>query len=276
MTIETEVQDLTIALNGLRFHYRDWGNSSAPPLVLLHGLSSHARSWDTLARALRNRYRVLALDQRGHGESDWTDEYSAERRVEDLEAFVQAMGLAPFNLLGLSMGGICAYGYAARHPETLDRLVIVDIAPTLETGGINRIFGSAEAKSVFDDPEEALAQARTLNPRADEQEQRHRTLSNLKKTADGRWTWRYDPANFTQNRSRASQPDPETTWVSLRNITCPTLVIRGALSDLLSPAAAERMAATIPDCRLVEVPDAGHSVPLENPKGFVAAVRTFL
>jgi pimeloyl-ACP methyl ester carboxylesterase len=276
LTIETEVQDLTITLNGLRLHYRDWGNESAPPLVLLHGLSSHARSWDTLARALRDRYHILALDQRGHGESDWAEEYSAARRVEDLEAFVPAMGLKRFNLLGLSMGGICAYGYAARRPETLDRLVIVDIAPTLESGGITRIFSGAEAKSVFGDPEEAVAQARAANPRADEEEQRHRTLSNLKQTVDGRWTWRYDPANFTQNRSRASQPDPEATWASLRNITCPTLVIRGAVSDLLSPATAERMAATIPDCRLIEVPDAGHSVPLENPAGFIASVKTFL
>jgi pimeloyl-ACP methyl ester carboxylesterase len=276
MTTGTQVRDLNITLNGLRFHYRDWGNESAPTLILLHGLSSHARSWDTLASAMCDRYHVLALDQRGHGESEWAAEYSAERRVEDMAAFVQAMGLERFNLLGLSMGGICAYGYAARRPETLERLVIVDIAPTLETGGINRIFGNGAAKSVFDDPEEAVAQARAVNPRADEHEQRHRTLHNLKQTADGKWTWRYDPANFTQNRSRASQPDPEATWASLANITCPTLVIRGALSDLLGPAAAQRMAATIPDCRLIEVPDAGHSVPLENPAGFIAAVKTFL
>lgn len=82
MTTDTEVQDKTVTLNGLRFHYRDWGNAGATPLVLLHGFTSHARSWDTFARAVHERYRVLALDQRGHGETEWAADYAPERMVE--------------------------------------------------------------------------------------------------------------------------------------------------------------------------------------------------
>ena len=82
-------------LNGLRFHYRDWGNASAQPMVCLHGFTSHARSWDTFAAAMHDRYRVLALDQRGHGESDWATDYHPDRRVEDLEAFVAQQPAPP-------------------------------------------------------------------------------------------------------------------------------------------------------------------------------------
>src|SRR5207249_4376580 len=107
LTTETRVQDKHVTLGGLRFHYREWGEAGAPPLVLLHGYTSHARSWDTFAGAMCEHYRVLALDQRGHGETEWaTDgDYTAERMVEDVAAFAQALGLGRFALLGLSMGG---------------------------------------------------------------------------------------------------------------------------------------------------------------------------
>ncbi|HEY7269991.1 MAG TPA: alpha/beta fold hydrolase, partial [Dehalococcoidia bacterium] len=86
MTTETAVQDKTIELNGLRFHYRDWEHAGATPLLLLHGYTSHARSWDTFARAMQAKYRVLALDQRGHGETGWATDYAPERMVEDVAA----------------------------------------------------------------------------------------------------------------------------------------------------------------------------------------------
>src|SRR2546423_813595 len=105
MAVGTPVQDRSIALNGLRFHYRDWGNEGAQPLVLLHGLSSHARSWDRFATAMQSDFRVLALDQRGHGETEWADDYYADRMVEDVDAFITALGLERIALLGLSMGG---------------------------------------------------------------------------------------------------------------------------------------------------------------------------
>ena len=274
MPASTQVTDRTISLNGLEFHYRDWGDPSAAPLVLLHGLSSHARSWDTFAEAMAARYRVLALDQRGHGESAWAGDYAPERRVEDMEAFADALGLETFSLLGLSMGGICAYGYAAQHPERLERLVIVDIAPELETDGIKRIGSGMAQKSEFDDPEEAVAQSRAANPRPPEAALRHRVLNNLKQREDGKWTWRYDPA--VSGATRGPRPDPEPIWASLRNISCPALLVRGAESDLLGRAAAERMTREMQNCTLVEVPNAGHSVPLDNPQGFLEAVAAFL
>src|SRR5690242_9294411 len=95
MAVDAPVQDKTITLNGLRFHYRDWGNAgldgndeAAQPLVLLHGLSSHARTWDRFAAAMQRDFHIFALDQRGHGETEWADDYYADRMVEDVDAFV--------------------------------------------------------------------------------------------------------------------------------------------------------------------------------------------
>ncbi len=275
MTVGEQVQDKTVTLNGLRFHYRDWEHEGAPPLVLLHGFTGHARSWDTFARAMRDRYRVLALDQRGHGETAWADDYAPERMVEDVEAFRRALGLERFALLGLSMGGRNAYTYTALYPDAVERLVIVDIGPEIVPSGSARIQQSVQAQDVFDDPEEAFRQARAANPRPPEAEQRHRVMNNLMQRPDGRWTFRYD-AKLRSPDYRRPRPNPEEGWALMPKITCPTLLVRGAESDILSRETAERMAREIPDCRLVEVPDSGHSVPLDNPQGFLAAVRGFL
>ncbi len=274
MTTQAVVTDRFVTLNGLRFHYREWGDPAAPPLVVLHGVSSHARTWDTFAEAMASRYRVLTLDQRGHGESDWADDYAPERRVEDLAAFADALGLEKLSLLGLSMGGICAYGYGAKYPERLEKLVIVDIAPELETTGMRRIGQGFAQLSEFDDPEQAVAQSRAANPRPPEDALRHRVLNNLKQRDDGKWVWRYDPN--VSGVTRGPRQDPEPVWASFRAITCPALLIRGAESDLLGRAAAERMTREMPNCQLVEVPNAGHSVPLDNPPGFLAAASAFL
>jgi esterase len=276
MTTETLVRDHTIPLNGLRFHYLERGDPAAQALVLLHGFTSHSRSWDTFATAMCERYRVLALDQRGHGESEWAADYAPERRVEDMEAFVAALGLDRFVLLGLSMGGRAAFMYAAKNPAKLERLVIVDIAPEIMPAGGQRIQAGIRMNDLFDDPEEAVAAARAANPRPPEAELRHRVLNNLVQRPDSKWTFRYDIALRSPDRPLLSPADPTPIWESLRSITCPTLLVRGAESDLLSRDLAARMVATIPNCRLVEVPDAGHSVPLDNPPGFLAAVRTFL
>lgn len=270
-----EPRDQLVMLNGLRFHYRDWGEAEAPPLVLLHGYTSHARSWDTFARAMAEHFRVYALDQRGHGETGWTDDYSSERMVEDVGAFANALRLEKFDLLGLSMGGRNAYGYAARHPDRLTRLVIVDIGPEVPTTGTSRIRQGALANDVFESSDEAFAAARAGNPRAPEAELRHRVLNGLMLREDGRWTYRYDRALRDPARPRP-QPDAAAHWAMLAAIGVPSLLVRGAESDILTAETARKMTEVMPNCRLVTVPDAGHSIPLDNPTGFLAAVQPFL
>jgi pimeloyl-ACP methyl ester carboxylesterase len=272
------VTDELIELRGLRFHYRDWPckRPDAPDLVLLHGYTGHARSWDAFAEVMTDRYRVLALDQRGHGETAWApaDKYGVDDMTDDLAAFVSAMGLKDFTLLGLSMGGMVAINYAGRRPKALKALVIVDIGPEIVTEGASRIQAGVRMSDVFESRDAAFAAARAGNARPPEAHHRHRVDHSLMRTEDGKWTYRYDRALRAPSTLRTR--DPEAGWTSCEAIAVPTLLIRGEDSDILSPAIAERMLATMPDVRFALVKDSGHSVPLDAPDGFLAASRGFL
>ena len=125
----SDVTDELIELRGLRFHFRDWASqkADAPILVLLHGYTSHARSWDAFAEAM------------SHGESAWVADYAISEMVADLEAFVAALRLEAFTLVGLSMGGMVAMDYAGGRPAALAALVIVDMAPELVTSGVEHL-----------------------------------------------------------------------------------------------------------------------------------------
>ena len=264
-----------VLLNGLRFHYLDWGNETAHPLLVRHGYTSHAHAWDSFARAMHEQFHVIVLDQRGHGESGWASDYSPSAMIEDIRAFTHALRLNKFALLGLSMGGRNAYGFTAAHPDKVDRLVIVDIGPETATSGSTRIRAGARAKDVFESPAEVLAAQRAVYPRADEHELHHRVMHNLMRMEDGRWTWRWDKA-LRSPETPLPTPAADAAWVWLTKLTCPTLLVRGADSDVLSVETATRMVRVIPHATLVTVPAAGHSIPLDNPAGFLAAVQPFL
>jgi pimeloyl-ACP methyl ester carboxylesterase len=248
-------------------------------LVLLHGLSSHAHTWDRFAPAVADSFRVLALDQRGHGETDWAEQYSTRLMAADLDAFVDALGLRTFALIGHSMGACNAYYFAANHPERVERLVIGDFGPDTvgsSAGGQVAARIQAAASASFATPEEAVQLAITQNPRADEADVRNRVSANLKQRDDGSWVWRYDAAGLAAHGPAARMPTREEQWQLVARLTCPTLLVRGAESDILQPETAERMVEVIPNCKLVEVERAGHSIPLDNPNGWLDAVRPFL
>ncbi|MGH7023530.1 MAG: alpha/beta fold hydrolase [Caulobacteraceae bacterium] len=273
------VTDELIELRGLRFHFRDWParRADAPALVLLHGYTGHARSWDAFAAAMTDRYRVLALDQRGHGDSAWAGagNYGISEMTRDLIAFVAALKLDHFALLALSMGGMVAMDYAGRRPAELERLVIVDIGPELMNSGAGRIRERQEQDSdVFASREAAFAHARANNAIAPDEHLRHRSDMSLMRLEDGRWTYRYDRVlrSVRELRPRSA----EEGWASCAAIAVPTLVMRGELSDILAPEIAARMIETIPDAALATVVGSGHSVPLDKPDGFLGAARRFL
>lgn len=269
------VVDKFIVLNGARFHYRDWENASAPALILLHGFARNARMFDPFARDMQSRFRVLALDLRGHGETEWAKNYSTEQSVEDLEALRRALGLWQFSLFGHSMGGTVAYLYAAQHPDAVTRLVIGDAGPETLGVGLSRIRSIVQMRETFDSIEDAFEFARTMNPKGDDDAQRERTRSNLMQRADGKWTWRYDSA-LRQPNPPITRPDPKLQWEALKRIQCPTLLIRGSQTDVLGRDTAERMIHEIPNCKMVELPKSGHQVPFDEPKEFSNAVLAFL
>ncbi len=268
----------SLAVNGLTLHYVEGGAPHSKPLVLLHGLTGHARTWDRLALEVAPRFRVLALDQRGHGDSDPAPDadYRVGTMAGDLTAFVDRLGLGTFTLVGLSMGGRVAIAYAGGNSARIERLVIVDIGPEIDLAGLARILETITGTPERLESEgQALEYARRANPRYEEAELRHRLTHALRRAPDGTLTWKYDRALRDMMRG-GGRRDPIDLWEPLERITCPTLVVRGAESDILSPEIAKKMVERLPNARLVEVPGAGHSVPGDRPDEFARVLRTFL
>jgi esterase len=276
-------RDETVTLDGLRFHYRDWGDPAAPPLVLLHGFTGNAHQWDTFARTMTDRYRVLALDQRGHGETGWPPDqgYSAARVREDFIAFVATLGLERLAVVGFSFGCEVAYGYAVMHPARVSRLVLVEPGDPPDTPAVRAATAAFRAlPTVFDSPDAAVTSFASagLAPAAPADELRHWVLSGLTSQPDGRWSWRVDPVLLhpdPQGRERLTHGS-EMMWRLLPQVACPTLLVRGAASAHTPVDDVTRMVAVMPEARVVSVPQAGHWVPLDNPASFARLVRNFL
>jgi len=267
----------TIRVNDLTLHYLDWGPADAPPVVLLHGITGHARVWDHLAERLLPGRRVLALDQRGHGDSDPApdDDYRVATMADDVAAFAGSLQLDRFALLGHSMGGRIAIQYAAAHAGRLERLIIVDIGPDIELAGLQRVRDMmAKSPERIESEEWAVEYIRRANPLQDVDLLRHRVHHGLKRLPDGELTWKY--AKGLRDMMRAGRRDAADLWEPLARIPCPTLVVRGAESDILSPEVAKTMTERLPDGRLVEIPGAAHTVPADRPDDFVRHVRAFL
>ena len=269
-----------IQLRGLRFHYRLWSaqQPNSPDLVLLHGYTGHARSWDLFAKQMSQTYNVYALDQRGHGETDWSPSgnYAISEMVADLVAFVKGMQFHKINLLGLSMGGIVAIHYAGQQPVELDRLVIVDIAPRIDRVGVSQIQAGTARSDVFDSVSEAFERARIDNPVPPVAHQFDRVRHSLMRTEEGKWTYRYDRALRDGSSNGLQTPTEDEGWAAAGRIVVPTLLIRGANSNLLSQETARQFVHTVANGSLIEIEGSGHPVPLDKPLEFVNAVRTFL
>lgn len=267
-------RDAFVDLPALRLHYLDWGTAGRAPLVCLHGITQTAHSWDEVAPGLARGHHVLALDQRGHGDSSWAadGDYGLETQSRDLEAVLARVAAAPAILVALSMGGLTAMTLAARAPALVRALVVVDIAPEVEPTGVEQIRGFVAATDELDSFEEFVARAHAFNPRRSLDNVRARLRHNLRQLPSGRWTWKYDPAIRGSGRLRA---DAATLWEHARAIRCPALLVRGAESDVLAPGTAARLAEILgAEVRIVA--GAGHSVMGDNPGGFLAAVDPFL
>jgi esterase len=264
----------TVGINGLTFHYTDWGGSGAP-LVMLHGLSGHARTWDHTAAALSDRYHVLALDQRGHGDTDWAPRYGLSPMSADLLGFLDALGLAEVTLMGLSMGGLVSFVFTAAHPERVARAVIMDIGPEIAPAGSANVASSLAAKDVFSSEDEAFGQARAANPRPADATLRHRLRHNLRPLPDGTLTFKYDSA-LRRNPRALFDLTPDQLWAAWRAMACPVLLVRGDNSDVLAAETAQRMLAENAHVSFASVPDCGHSITLDRPEGLLEAVSPWL
>ena len=278
MTTRVQPQDKTVTANGHTLHYLDWGNAGATTMVLLHGLRGHAHSWDDLSAAVCQDYHVLAVDQRGRGDSDWAKDgdYSTDAYVADLVGFCDALNLDSFVLVGHSMGGRNSMTFGGSHPEKLQKLIIVDVGPEFDPRGSQRIAQEIiNVPEEFDSFEAVVEYQGKQNTFASDAVLRRRLQYATKELPNGKFGWRYDIL-IREQRRQGTVPPSQDLWPEVPKITCPTLVVRGAETDILSPQVAQRMLDVMPNAQLVEIPRAGHMVFEDNPEDFIAAVREFL
>jgi pimeloyl-ACP methyl ester carboxylesterase len=279
MTTRSQPTATNLTINGLRLRYLEWGRPEALPIICVHGYTSSAEAFNAVARRLEDRGHIIAMDVRGHGESAWSPDgaYQYADQAGDLAALVDQLGIERFVLIGTSMGGIIAMAYAAQHPQRLRGLVLNDIGPDLEAGStrITGLVGSRPAD--FASLDEAIEYRRQTSPITAGRplEDQHETaLGVLRQQPDGRWAWKMDPA-YIEQRVRRGAPVRPQLWPALETLPCPTLVVWGTDSDVLSEAQAKRMTTALPKGELVAVPGVGHAPTLvEAP--VLAALDRFL
>jgi pimeloyl-ACP methyl ester carboxylesterase len=266
-------------INGVRLHHLDWPGDD-PPVVCLHGLTGNAHNFDGLARALTPARRLLALDLRGRGQSGWADEgtYTVSQYVDDLERWLEGLALKRVVLVGTSMGGVVAVLFAARRPARVERLVLNDVGPVVDSQGLERIRSSVgTAPEIFPDLSAVARWFRENYPgqRLTDDQVREWAGFATRPLEQGGLGWRCDPA--IRKKMNAGEPttDPADLWPTCEAIRCPTLVVRGATSDLLSPGTVQEMRRRMAECASVEVPGVGHAPALTEPEA-LAPLRRFI
>jgi pimeloyl-ACP methyl ester carboxylesterase len=274
----------------LRLHAVHWGREGAPVLVLVHGGRDHARSFDAVAEALRDRWHVVAPDLRGHGDSEWArgGSYTMAELVLDLAALVDGLGPAPVVLVGHSLGGAVVLHYAGLRPERVARVAAIEglgPSPAMRAEQLARSFaerlgGFVDAARAIDarEPrhypslEAAAARMREQNAFLTEAQALHLTRHGARRRDDGSYVWKYDRMILTPSAARPDFEGLEALW---GRIPCPVLLVRGARSWASDPVLDGR-AAAFRDARLVNVEGAGHWVHHERLGAFLAALEGFL
>jgi pimeloyl-ACP methyl ester carboxylesterase len=237
-----EPYDDYVDANGLKLHYLDWGSKNKQPLILLHGFFGHAHVWDGIAPVFEDCYHVMALDQRGHGESQWSHEaaYTIDDHFTDIDAFLTASELSNVILIGHSMGGRNALFYAACKPSAVARLILVDARPDDTPKASQALKDLLLAFPLIASGLDEVAQAlQGLYPYLSKQCCKQIARYGYKQEHDGIFIPRYDTRMSVQ--CERMNYVTEGLWPYLPNIPRPTLIIRGKESPFLSKEVAQRM-----------------------------------
>ncbi len=275
----------------LRLHYVDWGNPTAPPLLLLHGGRDHCRSWDWVAQELRDRYHIIAPDLRGHGDSAWSPDgdYSMGAYVYDLAQLIHQQKLAPLTIVAHSLGGNIALRYTGIYPENVSRIIAIE-----GMGPSPRML--EERKSVpvrtrwrawIDDKravsgrsarryaslEEALGRMKAENGYLTDDQARHLTEHGVSQNEDGSYSWKFD--NYLHVWNSPQDIDQEAVNSLWAGITCPTLLCYGEKSWASNPEKDGRLS-IFQNAKVVSFPDAGHWLHHDRFEMFMSELEGFL
>ncbi len=267
----------TFDTSELRLSYTEWGDRGLPAVVLLHGFAQTSHAWDLITLGLADRFHLISLDQRGHGDSEWaTDgDYSLETQQNDLDEFIKSLGVSVINLVGLSMGGRNAYVFASRNPHLISNLVVVDTGPNGMRSGRSRIRNFVTMPDELDTFEEFVERVHFYVPQRSLDQIRNSLLNNIRQMENGKWTWKYDRLLRDPNyrRQAASQ---DQLWAYWESVKCPSLIIRGGNSDVLTSETVAEMTSRNPFSESAVVLESGHLVPGDNPAGFLRVIRPWL
>jgi len=270
--LSAQPADRFLDVNGLRIHCVDWGGDGKPPMVMVHGLDRNARTFDHLATRFTSKYRVLAIDMRGHGDSGWDPQgrYLVEDHVGDLEGVVQQLSLRDLVLWGNSTGGRVVQVFAGKHPDLVSRVISEDVGPERP-----RQIADNYAKRVQQEQagwasqDELLSQLRKSNPRMSPAVLEPYVRYGTKTRADGRIEWKRDPQlvkGFVATE----------LWRFVRNIKSPILYILGGRSNIVPPETQDELRKTLPNAQLMTIPDVGHYPSDEQTEEVVDIVNRFL
>lgn len=250
-------------------------------VLFLHGGGQTRHSWRRTAENLAaHGWSAIAVDARGHGDSAWAPDgdYGLDALADDLRAVVAQLGTRPV-LVGASLGGRTALLAEGEGPSLASGLVLVDVTPRVERTGVDRILGfmrsGLDGFASLEEAADAIAAFDPSRPRPPRPEGLRRNL----RWRDGRWFWHWDPRFVDGDAPTPERPgraDPERACAAAARITVPTLLVRGAASQVVSTAVAEELRALIPHAEQIDVADAGHMVTGDDNDVFTAGLRAFL
>ena len=274
----------------LRLNYVNWGNRGKPPLVLVHGGRDHARSWDWVAEDLREDWHVVAMDHRGHGDSDWVSDgnYQVGDMVYDLAQLIHQLGAGPVTIVSHSMGGNVALRYAGTFPDMVNKIVAIEgLGPSpkrqaemreqpyperlAEWIGKKRA-ASARSPRKYDSIEAAFARMIEENSYLTEDQARHLTLHGVNRNEDGTFSWKFDPHLNVWSVEDIADEFLQQTWAA---ITAPTLLLYGADSWASNPQGDGRLD-HFANAEVIEFENAGHWLHHDQFYRFMKTIRDFL
>jgi len=273
----------------LRLHYLDWGNPEKPPLLLVHGGRDHAHNWDWTAQALRDEWRVIALDHRGHGDSEWVSDgnYQASDMVYDVAQLVHQLDLAPVTIVAHSLGANVCTRYAGIFPEKVRKLVGIEglgPSPQVLAEMTSRPLAERQREWIekkraaagrtprkYPTIEAALARMQEENTYLTEEQARHLTIHGVNRNEDGTFSWKFDP-HLNNWPVEVGFESVQDLW---RAITCPTLLLYGADSWASNPEKDGRIV-YFNTARVIEFENAGHWLHHDQFERFIATLREFL
>lgn len=248
-------------------HYKEIGEGK--PLVILHGLFGTSDNWQTHAKKLGEYYRVILVDQRNHGHSPWSEDFTYEHLADDLERLIQHLGIDQFTLIGHSMGGKTTMYYSQKYPNRLEKMVVVDIGIKRYPMHHNEIIKGIKSIDLSTIESRSAAEQAML-PFVDSYGVRQFLLKNLYWIEKGKLAWRMNVDVLEREMEEILAPIPTI------EVWTPTLFLRGAMSNYILDEDWDAIEEIFPDATLETIENAGHWVHSEQPEEFIEKVLGFI